>query len=101
MKQNTCPECNGEVVERRNTYDGTLFLGCRRFPKCRYSRPWEKIDWVNQATNADWQVMERAKARRLKLAGDIHCPRCDVGLLKLHECNRPPCEYKEDSTVET
>jgi len=30
-----CPDCGGELVERRSGR-GTTFYGCSNFPKCRY-----------------------------------------------------------------
>ena len=30
-----CPECDHELVKRKNRY-GTYFTGCSNFPKCRY-----------------------------------------------------------------
>lgn len=37
-----CPECEkkgrkGELVERKNKSDGSVFIGCNQYPKCRYS----------------------------------------------------------------
>lgn len=37
-----CPECekkkkDGELVERSNKKDGSIFLGCTNYPSCRYS----------------------------------------------------------------
>lgn len=34
-----CPECRAELVERINSGTGEAFLGCRRWPDCRYTRP--------------------------------------------------------------
>ncbi len=35
-----CPEagCNGKLIRRKNKIDGSPFLGCTRFPKCRYTQ---------------------------------------------------------------
>ena len=37
-----CPECekkgrNGELIERKNKKDNSVFLGCSKYPTCRYS----------------------------------------------------------------
>ncbi len=32
-----CPECSGRIVKRTNSHTGVGFLGCSRFPKCRFS----------------------------------------------------------------
>lgn len=101
--RSTCPECGRDLVERRNRKKGNRFIGCTGYPNyCRYTRSWTRRNWKEapDTSNADWRVNERHKANRLKKAGDIHCPRCDVGLLKIKdqavECNRAICEYKED-----
>ena len=33
-----CPMCSSVLVERRNRRTGEVFLGCSRFPGCRYTR---------------------------------------------------------------
>ncbi|MFA5313975.1 MAG: DNA topoisomerase, partial [Methanomassiliicoccales archaeon] len=38
----TCPECEkhnrkGELVERANKKDGSVFIGCTAYPRCKYS----------------------------------------------------------------
>lgn len=32
-----CPMCTGTLVTRTNSRNNQQFLGCDRFPKCRYS----------------------------------------------------------------
>ena len=34
-----CPTCGSVLVERRNRRTGEPFLGCPRYPNCRYTRP--------------------------------------------------------------
>ncbi len=34
-----CPRCGGAMVERTNKQSGERFLGCRRFPHCKGTRP--------------------------------------------------------------
>lgn len=41
----TCPKCGSELVERtakKGANAGSTFLGCSRFPKCRYTKPAEQ-----------------------------------------------------------
>lgn len=38
----TCPKCGSPLkrrVARRGATEGTAFLGCSRYPRCRYTRP--------------------------------------------------------------
>lgn len=34
-----CPRCGEEMVERTNNRSGDRFLGCRRYPQCKGTRP--------------------------------------------------------------
>ena len=34
----TCPLCGKPLVERRRASDGSAFIGCSGFPRCRYTR---------------------------------------------------------------
>ena len=36
-----CPQagCNGMLIRRKNKIDGSFFLGCTNYPKCRYTQP--------------------------------------------------------------
>ena len=36
---NICPRCGAEMVGRTNRRSGEQFLGCRRYPRCRGTRP--------------------------------------------------------------
>ena len=33
--------CDGTMVERRNRKDGSRFVGCSRYPRCRHTAPLE------------------------------------------------------------
>lgn len=33
-----CPECDRELIKRRNRTTGEYFAGCRGYPRCRYTR---------------------------------------------------------------
>jgi hypothetical protein len=35
----TCPRCGASTVVRQNRNDKNLFLGCMRFPRCRWTSP--------------------------------------------------------------
>jgi hypothetical protein len=50
-----CPECTGHLVERRNNSNGSTFLGCSRFPSCRFTSPavaasfrHPRLDWFSR-----------------------------------------------------
>ena len=34
---NECPKCENELIQRRNGRTGEYFLGCKSYPKCRYT----------------------------------------------------------------
>lgn len=34
-----CPECGAELVIRAQRATGQEFLGCARYPRCKYSEP--------------------------------------------------------------
>lgn len=33
-----CPQCNGKLIRRVNRREGTRFLGCTNYPKCKYTQ---------------------------------------------------------------
>ena len=37
----TCPRCGGELAERTVKATGNKFMGCKNFPKCRFTKPYE------------------------------------------------------------
>lgn len=40
-----CPKCpDGKLIKRTNRRDGSRFLGCTNFPKCRYVSELEKTE---------------------------------------------------------
>ena len=47
-----CPRCEGPMVPRTNSRDGTSFWGCRKFPSCRGTRDagWESGDSSDEST---------------------------------------------------
>ena len=34
-----CPTCGGALMERVNRQTMTTFMGCERFPECRWTEP--------------------------------------------------------------
>ncbi len=34
-----CPECEGRMKVRKNPRDGSVFLGCSNYPRCKFTRP--------------------------------------------------------------
>jgi hypothetical protein len=40
----TCPRCNGELVERTAKSTGNKFMGCKNFPKCRFTKHQKTTD---------------------------------------------------------
>lgn len=42
-----CDKCDGKYVLRRNSLNGSKFLGCDNFPKCKNTRKYsgKKPDW--------------------------------------------------------
>lgn len=36
--ENKCPECNGDMVSRRNKASGEMFWGCKKYPNCKGTR---------------------------------------------------------------
>lgn len=36
-----CPECGGKMIVRVNKKTGNLFAGCKKFPDCRGTLPYE------------------------------------------------------------
>jgi len=39
-----CPYCHGKLIKRMNRKTGEEFLGCTKYPKCKYTQPVEKDD---------------------------------------------------------
>lgn len=44
-----CPhvDCNGKLIRKRNRMTGSYFLGCNKFPRCRYSQSINKKTELN------------------------------------------------------
>lgn len=36
-----CPDCGGRMVVRVNARAGNLFAGCKKFPECRGTLPYD------------------------------------------------------------
>lgn len=57
-----CPRCSGVLIERKARKPGEQFLGCSRFPKCRYSQIAPQIAAPHQASATP--VVNLADVRR-------------------------------------
>ncbi len=57
-----CPECSAELVIRSNRNDGSRFIACAGFPKCRFS---EALD----------DALEACAARIAALEGELRAER--------------------------
>ncbi|MCD8209891.1 MAG: type I DNA topoisomerase [Coprobacillus sp.] len=80
-----CELCGAPLVYRKNKKDGTTFVACMNYPKCKYTRS------ENSAESAQ-------NNQNLK-----HCPKCDSGYLirkkgaygYFYACNNPECDYTQ------
>ncbi|OIP82061.1 DNA topoisomerase I [Candidatus Peregrinibacteria bacterium CG22_combo_CG10-13_8_21_14_all_44_10] len=53
-----CPECGGQLIERRTKKGGKIFYGCNKFPKCKFAT-WNKP--VGKCDKCGWIVVEKGK----------------------------------------
>ncbi|MEO0258451.1 MAG: type I DNA topoisomerase [candidate division WOR-3 bacterium] len=67
-----CPECNGEIVEKRST-NGKVFYGCSRYPECKLLLPSLPIEI--QCEKCGYPIMIEAKNKRY-----LKCPKCGATL---------------------
>ncbi len=82
-----CELCGAPLVYRKNKKDGTTFVACMNYPKCKYTRS------ENSAESAQ-------NNQNLK-----HCPKCDTGYLVrkkgaygyFYACNNPECDYTQSA----
>ncbi len=57
-----CPKCFGSMRWARNSSDGSIFAGCRRFPECRGTR--RQADAEDEhGLSRDLSMKERAEAQ--------------------------------------
>ncbi len=70
-----CPECGKPLVIRWGRYG--KFIGCSRFPECRYTEPWlEKIGVTCPVCNTGEIVIKRTKKGR-EFYGCARWPECE------------------------
>jgi len=53
-----CPECGGQLIERRTKKGGKIFYGCNKFPKCKFAT-WNKP--VGKCPKCEWIMVEKGK----------------------------------------
>ena len=61
-----CPECKGEILERR-TKKGRIFYGCGNYPKCKFAVWYKPID--KKCPSCGYSIMVEKK-------GELICPKC-------------------------
>lgn len=71
-----CPECNSDVVNRRNHTTGNEFTGCSSFPECRWTcNGHTKIDAKKKAAkNAKQKKLAKPKRVHLIVRSRNDCP---------------------------
>lgn len=47
-----CPDCRAPMVIRYNQSEGKDFLGCKNFPACKHTEPYEVEDELNGVPDA-------------------------------------------------
>ena len=45
----SCPECGAVMVIRKNKQDESFFLGCNRYPNCRYTSQIDEAMYLDLA----------------------------------------------------
>ena len=71
-----CSECEkGDLVIRWGRYG--KFIGCSRFPECRYTEPWLEKLGVDCPNCADGELVERKTRRGRTFYGCTNYPECD------------------------
>lgn len=71
-----CPECGGQVVERR-TKKGRVFFGCSSYPKCRFA------SWDKPVSEPCPQCQSPYLIMKVKKTGDeVRCPKKECDYVK-------------------
>jgi ssDNA-binding Zn-finger/Zn-ribbon topoisomerase 1 len=76
----TCPRCQSPLEVHRNRKTGELFLGCSRYPQCRFSEPYEtglatlvtSFQVHLQVQDEKWRDSLRRELRRLLILASPH-----------------------------
>ncbi|MDI6850461.1 MAG: type I DNA topoisomerase [bacterium] len=66
-----CPECDGEIVERRGPR-GKVFYGCSNYPECKFITSHKPVDVKCPACG--YPIMLEKKGRKGKIY--LECPKC-------------------------
>ncbi len=61
-----CPECGGQLIERRTRKGGKIFYGCNKFPKCKFAT-WNKP--VGKCEKCGWIMVEKGKKTKCEKCG--------------------------------
>jgi DNA topoisomerase-1 len=71
-----CPECKkGDLLIRWGRYG--KFIGCSRFPECRYTEPWLEKLGVDCPNCEDGELVERKTRRGRTFYGCTNYPECE------------------------
>jgi DNA topoisomerase-1 len=113
-----CPECGGFLVIRKSR-DGQEFLGCEKYPKCRFAKPIDlNLKCVRPGCDGNL-VTRRGRGRRFvgcdkypacdftvfgQIDKKLACPKCGNAWTTLvrqrekpptRKCPVPACDYQE------
>ena len=113
-----CPECGGFLVIRKSR-DGQEFLGCEKYPKCRFAKPIDlNLKCVRPGCDGNL-VTRRGRGRRFvgcdkypacdfivfgEIDKKVACPKCGNAWTTLvrqrekpptRKCPAPDCDYQE------
>lgn len=67
-----CPICGKRLVERQNRTSNQFFIGCSGYPKCKFTRHKDAVDFACEAMGVDWRpifsnsalkVLEKCQSR--------------------------------------
>jgi DNA topoisomerase-1 len=65
-----CPECGGDLVERRGGKSKRLFFGCANYPACSFSTWYRPV--VDPCPRCGWLQVEAGREK-------VRCLRCEPG----------------------
>ena len=73
-----CPQCSGDIVERRTRKGGRRFYGCNRYPECKFLARTEPLNSLCPACGAI--LLKSASNRQSDSTAEQHtcsCSRCN------------------------
>ena len=79
-----CPECDKELIKRRNRTTGEYFAGCRGYPHCRYTRNIAPVylSHVPSCPNCNVPMVPRVSSFG-KFYGCVHWKECGAKPVKI------------------